>query len=1170
MKLRHITVSNVLHYRHLHVAFDEGPSGLHILYGPNETGKTTLLHVMIDWLYGGTISEPFRDHYNSQTLLDGLIEDASGKTISWCRKKRYSRLELANTSVSEDDLKLYLGGYDKERFMLLFGLDHERLREGGESLLQSGGHAGVSLFEAGGGIQHLHNFLRYLDERANGLVDPSFRRGSAKLLNKRWKEYLDAEQEIRANSVRSDDWNQQKLSIAALEHELVQIKQQRHDLEQQREKFKRVQRVKTMLPDLHRVRDQIQELGAVIPLPDEHEQQIEQLLDMRQLIAQKIQDLEGQLQQQRDQLEVLVPESQLLTHNHAILKIGRALTQYETWRNEELPKLRQAEQQVSSDIANRLKVLVPDLSHATVDSVRIPYEAMESIKRLIARLQETTPHREIEKKRYQDLLTEQDQKRNALHHLGTVDDVRPLRKILEEIRQAGALDNQIASLRQRMESLRQTLEKKRHQQTIYDGDLEHLETLPLPLEATLNAFHNVWDTLEGELREQRRDIAHKEQTLAELVRDLERLELEGHVPVEDDLMQVRHQRNQTWSLLKRKWLLHEDITAQISDRNPGLSVEEVFETLVQEADTIADRLRKEADKSAQRTHLLFRRNQLTRQLQQDRQRLEQLQNEFATLQHKWQKQWEGTRLTVQNPAEMKEWLTTFYYPLREGLDTLANYQQELNRLLNQQATFQQRLINAAEPFQLTLADASLNEQLAQCEEFVRNMEKKAQTAETYQQDLQTIADRLVRQQTVLAGYDNQLAALYTQWAQWREKYPLIPHEPEIAAGYLQQLHEIFRASQRKSELDQEIANKEEACQRFEDETRVLAEQLGDSINELTSISSWVSSILARLDDAKNIASQRQQVSRQIHTIEEALKNLRQEQNAINEQLNTLGVLYQCPDILSLRGIIEQSRRYKNAYNHALSLETNIRQAGDGLSVAELEQEFNEVDPALDLSVEIDRLTEQIDQIAIREDAEKERLKEMQIAFQALSGDRATAADEAQGAQYLLADIDRLWTEYLRIELARRLLQRAIELYRQQNESSIIDRASQFFRRLTLNHYEDLMIDYDDNIPYLEARDHKGHKRRVGQMSDGTRDQLYLALRLAFIGQHLENGESLPIILDDILVHFDDDRTKATLEVLNEMAGRTQVIYFTHHQWVVNLAQDLHPRPAQVHDLAQLV
>ena len=115
-----------------------------------------------------------------------------------------------------------------------------------------------------------------------------------------------------------------------------------------------------------------------------------------------------------------------------------------------------------------------------------------------------------------------------------------------------------------------------------------------------------------------------------------------------------------------------------------------------------------------------------------------------------------------------------------------------------------------------------------------------------------------------------------------------------------------------------------------------------------------------------------------------------------------------------------------------------------------------------------------------------------------------------------------------------------------------------------------MVEYDHNDPYLEAEDASGHRRRATQMSDGTRDQLYLALRLAFISQHLEQGEPLPLILDDILVNFDDERTQATLEVLNELAERTQILYFTHHQLVVDLAERLRPRQAKIHYLAQLV
>ena len=75
------------------------------------------------------------------------------------------------------------------------------------------------------------------------------------------------------------------------------------------------------------------------------------------------------------------------------------------------------------------------------------------------------------------------------------------------------------------------------------------------------------------------------------------------------------------------------------------------------------------------------------------------------------------------------------------------------------------------------------------------------------------------------------------------------------------------------------------------------------------------------------------------------------------------------------------------------------------------------------------------------------------------------------------------------------------------------------------------------------------------MSEGTRDQLYLALRLASLEQQFETNEPLPLLVDD-LVNFDDDRAAAGIHVLAEIAQRTQVIFFTHHHHLLDIANDV--------------
>lgn len=74
------------------------------------------------------------------------------------------------------------------------------------------------------------------------------------------------------------------------------------------------------------------------------------------------------------------------------------------------------------------------------------------------------------------------------------------------------------------------------------------------------------------------------------------------------------------------------------------------------------------------------------------------------------------------------------------------------------------------------------------------------------------------------------------------------------------------------------------------------------------------------------------------------------------------------------------------------------------------------------------------------------------------------------------------------------------------------------------------------------------------MSVGTTDQLYLSLRLSSLESYLDNNEPMPFILDDILIKFDNERAIATLKVLAELSKKTQVIFFTHHQHLVELAE----------------
>jgi uncharacterized protein YhaN len=169
---------------------------------------------------------------------------------------------------------------------------------------------------------------------------------------------------------------------------------------------------------------------------------------------------------------------------------------------------------------------------------------------------------------------------------------------------------------------------------------------------------------------------------------------------------------------------------------------------------------------------------------------------------------------------------------------------------------------------------------------------------------------------------------------------------------------------------------------------------------------------------------------------------------------------------------------------------------------------------------------------------------------------AAAAEHAQEAERMLAQLESSVEAYARAKIASVILSRTIERYRERHQGPLIKRASELFSHMTLGSFSDVRAEYDENgSPVLVGvRPDGAEQVPVAGMSDGTADQLYLALRLASLEQYLENSESLPFVVDDILLRFDDARAAATLEILAGLSKRTQVIFFTHHRHLVDLAQ----------------
>jgi uncharacterized protein YhaN len=178
-----------------------------------------------------------------------------------------------------------------------------------------------------------------------------------------------------------------------------------------------------------------------------------------------------------------------------------------------------------------------------------------------------------------------------------------------------------------------------------------------------------------------------------------------------------------------------------------------------------------------------------------------------------------------------------------------------------------------------------------------------------------------------------------------------------------------------------------------------------------------------------------------------------------------------------------------------------------------------------------------------------------------------AAETAELAQMLLAQLQGDVARYATLKLAATVMQRGIERYREKNQGPILARAGVLFAALTGGSFARLQIDDDDGRSVLKGARPDGTLVGVDGMSDGSHDQLYLALRLASLESWLQSHEAVPFVVDDILLNFDDLRATAALGALAELSRRTQVLFFTHHRHIIDLACTHLPRDVVfVHEL----
>ncbi|MDI4644950.1 AAA family ATPase [Cohnella hashimotonis] len=145
-----------------------------------------------------------------------------------------------------------------------------------------------------------------------------------------------------------------------------------------------------------------------------------------------------------------------------------------------------------------------------------------------------------------------------------------------------------------------------------------------------------------------------------------------------------------------------------------------------------------------------------------------------------------------------------------------------------------------------------------------------------------------------------------------------------------------------------------------------------------------------------------------------------------------------------------------------------------------------------------------------------------------------------------AELERLAERYTLLAATAELIRRTRVTFEEERQPAVLRQASAYFAELTEGRYTRIAVPGDTPDLLAETED----RRIVGSafLSRGTQEQLYLSLRLALAGA-ASREQALPLLLDDLFVHYDEARLKRCVNVLNQLAENRQVLLFTCHRHV---------------------
>ena len=624
--------------------------------------------------------------------------------------------------------------------------------------------------------------------------------------------------------------------------------------------------------------------------------------------------------------------------------------------------------------------------------------------------------------------------------------------------------------------------------------------------------------------------------------------------------EARAYRDALWNLVKARYIARSEIPVEEAQAYAEMpkDLPASLEEAIEQADSFADQRFDKAQAAGELSTFAHNISGQETRVQQLKEIEASLKAEGEQLDQRWRALWAEVPMQVLAPDVMLAWLEA-----RRDIVTLIGHEREVQRQLGSSRLEERETIAQVRGALRKVGwDAEESEgielrvMVERADAFRREQETKAAKIVEMREAVRTARFDVARRQRDL----EKAEAEWDSWrAEWIKAVAAIEldcdGEPDVLSAQMNVIDAIREhATAAKDLRDNRVAAIERDIETFE---RAVAEVTAELAPDLKD--GDADAVVVELDRRRQVELKLQQehqdlmevVAKRLSEIEELEEDRKVGWISLKPLFEVAGV----EEVGELRQAIERSDELRSLKKELTKVMEILEQQSDGLAIEIIEEECQAVD---------------IDEARVREEAAEAKLRvigaqvqeanvtwtEARKAFEAIGGDDA-AARAAADREEALASMQDAAERYVRVRAAAMLLQWAVDRYRKEKQGPLLKRASELFRVLTLNSFERLEVGFDKrDAMHLTGVRPDGEVVAVPGLSAGTEDQLFLALRIAAVEDYLVHAVALPFVADDLFINFDPKRSAAGFEVLGQLAKRTQVLFYTHHPHLVDVARTI--------------